>query len=83
MVMGKCLGINHVVDAGDVSAGTIQFNIDSAQATGALATLRTAAGVLKAWDGVITVTGDTVVLDNSGSVDFADTDVFVVVLVSG
>ncbi len=83
MEMGKCKGIHHVVDADDVTDGSIGFNIDSQAATGAIATLRNAAGVLKAWDGVITVTSDTVTLDNSGSVDFAETDTFDVVVVSG
>ena len=83
MEMGKCLGKNIVCTAADVSAGSISFPVDSAQVTGAMAVLRDAAGALKAWDGAITTDGDTVTLDNSGAVDFADTDVFVVIVVSG
>jgi len=83
MEMGKCLGIRHTVTAADVTAGSVGFNVDSAQATGALATVRTAAGVLKAWDGLITVTGDLVTVDNTGAVDWVATDTIDVVIISG
>lgn len=36
--------------------------------------IRTSAGVIKTWDGVLSITGDVVKLDNSGSTDWAATD---------
>ena len=83
MEMGKCLGIRHTVTAADVTAGSVGFNVDSAQATGALATVRTAAGVLKAWDGLITVTGDLVTVDNTGAVDWVASYTIYLVFISG
>lgn len=37
--------------------------------------VRTAAGVVKAWDGALTLIGNCVQLDNAGSVDLAENDV--------
>jgi len=80
MEMGKCLGLRHVVTAGNVSDAVIAFNTDSSAATGALVTVRTAAGVLVAWDGVITVGSDVVSIDNTGGVDWAATDTIDIVI---
>lgn len=80
MEIGKCLGIRRVANAADVVAGSIFFNTDSSAATGALVTVRSAAGVLKAWDGVITIGADVVEIDNSGGVDWVDTDTIDIVI---
>ena len=80
MEIGKCKGVRRPVTADDVTATTITLNSDTQAITGAIAVLRDAAGAVKAWDGAITVTADTVTLDNTGATDFADTDVFDVVM---
>lgn len=74
MEVGKCLGKRFTVTAADVTAGSLRMVVDSAQLTGAIVVVRDAAGALKAWDGVATVTGDQVVIDNAGAVDWAATD---------
>lgn len=80
MEMGKCLGKRITVVAADVTAGSILVPVDSAQASGAIVVVRDAAGALKAWDGVITVTGDLVTIDNAGAVDWIATDTVDVVI---
>ena len=80
MEMGKCLGARHVATAQNVTDGVIAFNTDSSAALGALVTVRTAAGVLKAWDGVITVGTDVVSVDNAGGVDWIATDTIDIVI---
>jgi hypothetical protein len=40
--------------------------------------VRTSAGVAKAWDGAVTFSGGVVTVDNSGTTDFAATDVVAV-----
>lgn len=80
MEMGKCLGIRHAVIPANVTAGLVGFNTDSSAALGAIVVVRTAAGVLKAWDGVIVVGTDRITVDNSGSVDWADTDTIDIVI---
>ena len=44
-----------------------------------MAVVRTSAGVAKAWDGVLSKSGGRVTLDNSGTSDWAATDVVTVV----
>jgi len=79
MEMGKCLGLRHVVTAGNVSDAVIAFNTDSSAATGALVTVRR-VGVLVAWDGLITVGTDVVSIDNTGGVDWAADDTIDIVI---
>lgn len=82
MEMGKVHSFHHVVDAGDVSAGTISFGSDMLAPLGAIVALRDAAGALKAWDGAVVVANGLVTIDNTGAVDFADTDVVDVIITS-
>jgi hypothetical protein len=82
MEMGKVHSFHHVADAADVSAGTISFGSDMLAPLGAIAVVRTAAGVLVAWDGAIVVANGLVTIDNTGAVDFADTDVIDVIITS-
>jgi riboflavin synthase alpha subunit len=65
----------HVVTAGDVTATEILFQFDYANVAYALVEVQTAAGAAKAWDGAITISGNTVTVDNTGATDFAATDV--------
>lgn len=64
-------------DAADVTAGFIGFSFGN-PVVGAEAFVRTSAGVTKAHDGALTISGELVTLDNSGTTDFADTDVVTV-----
>lgn len=66
------------VEAEDVTAAGMQFDTGLDSPRFATAQFRTAAGAIIAWDGLLTVVGREVRLDNSGSVDFAATDVVVV-----
>lgn len=83
MEMGRCQGVRHTVDAADVTAGSIAIQAQDLAPTGATAVVRTAAGGLKAWDGLLLVVANTVTLDNSGAVDWADTDTIDIVILSG
>jgi hypothetical protein len=65
----------HVVTAADVTAGDFTFQFDYANVAYAEVVVRTAAGALVAWDGAITVAGNLVTVDNTGSTDWAATDV--------
>jgi len=79
--MKKCKGKEVTVTGADVTAGTIAVNFaNSTSGNGALVQVRDAAGVTKAWDGVTSVANSGVVtVDNSGAVDWADTDVITVI----
>lgn len=57
----------------EVDLGAMRFPFNSVP-TFALAVLRTSAGAFKAWDGVTTISGNTVVVDNAGSSDWAAGD---------
>ena len=83
MEMGRCQGIRRTVNAADVTAGSIAIQGQDLAPTGATAVVRTAAGGLKAWDGLLLVVANTVTLDNSGAVDWADTDTIDIVILSG
>ena len=75
MQIGKCHGARHTASAADVAAGNVKFNADFSAPLGAIVVVRSAAGALKAWDGAIIIgTSGRVTVDNSGAVDFADTD---------
>ncbi len=83
MEMGRCQGLRHTVSAADVTAGSIAVQGQDLAPTGATAAVRTAAGVVKAWDGALVVAGNTVTVDNAGAVDWAATDTIDIVIVSG
>lgn len=83
MEMGRCQGIRHIVDAADVTAGSIAIQGQDLAPTGATAAVRTAAGVVKAWDGALLVVKNTVTVDNSGAVDWVATDTIDIVILSG
>jgi hypothetical protein len=63
--------------AKEVTLGNMHFLFPFRPAS-VLVQVRTAAGVAKAWDGVITLSNYRVTLDNSGSTDFAATDIVTV-----
>lgn len=74
MEIGKCHGVRHVVTAQNVTDGEVQFNAEFSSPLGAIVVVRTAAGALKAWDGIVTPEAGKVTIDNSGGVDWAATD---------
>ncbi len=80
MEIGKCYGVRRAVTAADVTATAITIPTPGVQIRGAIATLRTAAGAVKAWDGNLVIANESVTLGNEGATDFADTDVFDVVI---
>lgn len=67
----------HTANAADVTATEIVFQFDYVNPAYALVAVYTAAGAVKAWDGAATISGNTVTVDNTGAVDFADTDVVI------
>ena len=83
MEMGRCQGIRRTVNAADVTAGSIAIQGQDLAPTGATAAVRTAAGALKAWDGLLLVARNTVTVDNSGAVDWDATDTIDIVMLSG
>jgi len=86
MSVDKAKGQSRAAVAADVTAGFMDFHFDHVDGPfTALVQVRTAAGVLVAWDGAVVVSpliGKRVRVDNTGAVDFAATDV-VNVLVAG
>jgi len=68
----------HVATAADVTATTIDFSFPY-QVGAVSVSVRTTAGVAKAWDGAVAVAGSVVTVDNTGTVDWAATDVVTVV----
>lgn len=76
----KTKGQTHAVVPADVAAGSVDFFFDHIDGPiSAIVQVRTAAGVLKAHDGAVTILDKKVTVDNAGAVDFADTDVITVV----
>jgi hypothetical protein len=66
--------------AADVTAGAVYFPLTFTPVA-MMAQVRSAAGVAKAWDGAVTkltAAPFVIAVDNSGSTDFADTDVITV-----
>lgn len=61
----------------DVTAGSIYIALPFTPSL-VTAAVYAAAGTVKAWDGAVTIVGDIAEIDNSGSTDFADTDIVVV-----
>lgn len=70
---------SRAVEAEDVTAAGMQFDTGLASPRFADAHFRTAAGTIIAWDGLLTIDGREVRMNNSGSVDFAAGDVVVVI----
>lgn len=76
----KAKGASHTVTAADVTAGTVTVHLNHLTGpTAVVVQVRTSAGVVKAHDGAVTVGDGYVSIDNSGTVDFADTDVISVI----
>lgn len=65
---------SRVVTAGEVTAGVFALGFNGT-VQAADVQVRTAAGLLKAYDGVTTISGRIVTLDATGSTDLAATDV--------
>lgn len=66
--------VKRAATATEVALGSMHFMFTFTP-TVVIPHLRTAAGVFKAWDGAVTITGKRVTLNNAGSADWADTDV--------
>lgn len=64
----------HTATAADVTAGVIAMGF-GAPVEAVEVSVRTAAGIPKAWVGAVTVDSHLVVVDNSGATDFAENDV--------
>ena len=62
----------------EVTAGYMAFQCNFAPAKVIVYVTATTTGVPKAWVGATTISGNTVILDNSGATDFANTDVVTV-----
>lgn len=76
----KARGVTKTVTAADVTAGTIDFFFGdvASQIKGSAVSVKAADGTVKAWDGKHVVSGAKVTVDNTGAVDWADTDVITV-----
>ena len=70
--------ISYTAVAGDVSAGFVLIPTALPNIGTVTVKVITSAGAVKAWDGAATIIGSTVEVDNSGSTDFAATDVITV-----
>jgi len=66
--------VAHVPTSGEVSGGSFDVVAPVAPTSVIVQVRVTASGAAKAWDGAVTVSGSTITVDNSGSVDWADTD---------
>ena len=75
MLGSKAKGITYSATAADVTATTVVFITPEAQPTGYMVTVRTSAGAAVAWDGAVALGDGTITVDNTGAVDWADTDV--------
>lgn len=72
---GKVATLSRAATAGDVTAAQITFVTGLTSITAASATVKTAAGVPKAWVGAVLISGGNVVINNVGGVDYAATDI--------
>lgn len=77
-MLDKLQAKSHVVTAADVTATTIDFDFHYTLPVHCLVQVQTTAGVIKAWDGAVTVSGNRVTVDNTGATDWAATDVVIV-----
>ena len=66
--------VSRAAVAGEVTQAIMQFALGRTP-TSVIAQVRTAAGAVKAWDGVLAIDEEVVTLDNAGAVDWAATDV--------
>jgi hypothetical protein len=87
MYGGRAAGQRHFVmqsrvpTATEVALDDMHFCFDFAPTViAALVRVTATPGVLKAWDGGVTVTGNRVTLDNGGSTDWATTDTVVLIV---
>ena len=64
-------------NATEVAIGNLHFVFPFAVGA-AMAQVRSSTGASKAWDGVLTISGSRVTLDNAGATDWAATDTVVV-----
>jgi len=69
--------VQRVPNATEVAIGNLHCVFPFAVGA-AMAQVRSSTGASKAWDGVLTITGARVTLDNSGATDWAATDTVVV-----
>lgn len=65
---------SRVPTATEVAIGNMHFRYSFAVAAAIVAVRVTSTGVVKAWDGAMTISGNMVKLDNAGSTDWAATD---------
>ncbi len=70
--------IDYAATSGDVSAGLIVFPTALANIGKYIIQVQS-SGAIKAWDGVTQITGTTIVIDNSGSTDWAAADVISII----
>jgi hypothetical protein len=70
---GMAMGAR-VPTATEVALGNLHFRFSFAVAAALVAVRVTSTGVVKAWDGAMTISGNRVTLDNAGSTDWAATD---------
>jgi hypothetical protein len=71
--------IHYTVTSADVSAGLIVFSTSLVNVGEFVVQAQTATGQVKAWDGLAQVTGSSIVVDNSGSTDLANTDLLTII----
>jgi len=62
--------VAHVPTSGEVSGGSFDVVAPTAPTSVIVNVLVTATGVAKAWDGAISISGSTITIDNTGSVDW-------------
>jgi hypothetical protein len=68
---------SRTVSASEVLVGQVRFQLGFTPVS-IFATVWSSAGVTKAWDGALTLSGALLTLDNSGSTDWAATDIITV-----
>lgn len=82
MAVGAAAGlvqqVQRVPQSEEVTAGSMVFVFPFTVRTAFAVVRVTSTGVVKAWDGATTVSGNTVTLDNSGTTDWAATDTVLV-----
>lgn len=79
-IAGANYGLSRAPTAGEVSGGTITISPGFTPLSAVVQFRVTATGVLVAWDGSLSISGATVVIDNAGSVDWAETDTMYLVV---
>ena len=79
-VAGANYGLSRAPTSGEVSGGTITISPGFTPLSAVVQFRVTATGVLVAWDGSLSISGTTVVIDNAGAVDWAETDTMYLVV---